>query len=161
MVDAATMSASFLSAQLAKKREHRPFDFDMYYRHIEAHTWRSTIIPFSKELAEACVRYYKSRYNIGPQSPSLTSSRDAQLLRTLEAQIDREIKAASAQRQSGQCFIRMSNRSPKDGCPLDTSKFRRDARAELVKLNAELDLSQLELLNLAVSSPGTGRQVQQ
>ena len=126
---------SYLATKLARKATHQPFDFDRWYPSLRKHTWRSVVLPFPPSLARACVNYYQARYNsrVGRFTPA-----DAALLRDLESRLDHEMGAArpsddgracsggqtdgegdGRDRGGGGVFVRMSNRSPKDGTPLD------------------------------------------
>lgn len=128
------MTESYLRWQLEKKSVHRPFDFDVYYPLIKDHTWASRIIPFSPNLAQACVNYYQARFN---NRTSTLRPGDVELLRDLERSLDDVMSASS----STSFFIRMSNRSPKDGFPLEASKLSRKFQSELSKIESSLSVT--------------------
>ncbi|KAL7519762.1 hypothetical protein ACHAWX_004520 [Stephanocyclus meneghinianus] len=95
---------------LSKKAEHRPFDFDNYYKDIQDETFKSTIIPIDPTTAEAMVSYYQQRYN----HRNRLSYDDVDKLKTLRQTIEDTIQ----DKFNGQpVFCRMTNRSPKDGEP--------------------------------------------
>lgn len=121
-----------MSAQrsLAKKARHRPFDFDQYYPRIQNHTSSSTIQPFSPDLAQACVNYYQARFN---GRRHLFCPQDAALLVKLEATLDQYMVTS----RSDGFFLRMTNRSPKDGMPLDSGALRRNFLVELGEKDSE------------------------
>ena len=120
------MTASYLRWQLEKKSVHRAFDFDVYYPLLKSHTWASRIITFSPALAQACVNYYQARFN---RRTSDLRPEDVKLLRDLEGSLDNAMTTSSSTR----FFVRMSNRSPKDGFPLDPSALSRQFQSELSK----------------------------
>ena len=123
------MTESYLRWQLEKKSVHRPFDFDVYYPLLKDHTWASRIIPFSSNLAQACVNYYQARFS---KRISRLRPEDVKLLRDLERSLDDAMSASSCTN----FFIRMSNRSPKDGFPLEASKLSREFKSELSKITS-------------------------
>ena len=118
--------ARLLQHHLDKKRLHRPFDFDAYFPLLRAHTWPSSIIPFPPPLARACVNYYQARFN---GRRARLRQEDVALLRGLEASLDSAMaersgaNSANDGASANSFFVRMSNRSPKDGYPLDPTKL--------------------------------------
>jgi D123 len=115
----------FLAHRLARKAEHRPFDFDQYYEQIADFSWRSAVLALAPATARAMVRYYQRRYN--SRLEALTAA-DVELLRQLESDVDDVIHSGDI---GDRIFVRMTNRSPKDGEPLDTGRLRREYEQEL------------------------------
>jgi D123 len=98
-------------SRLSKKTIHFSSDFDRWYPQLKNHTFKSKILPIDVETAKAMVNFYK-RLNLG--KGNLTSN-DIEAIKSLEQQIDALIQLHF---EDEGVFVRMSNRSPKDGTPL-------------------------------------------
>jgi len=96
---------------LAKKAIHFPYDFDQWYPRLKDFSFHSKIIHISPLIAEAMVHFYQQKFL---NKSTLTSS-DIENLKQLEKKIQDYI---SNKKSKDGIFVRMSNRSPKDGIPL-------------------------------------------
>lgn len=98
-----------------KKAVHFPYDFDRWFARLKPFTFNSEVLAVSPELATAMIRFYQAHFKI---RNALTND-DIKLLLDLEDRIQRSIMVSNAETNSTNgVFVRMSNRSPKDGQPL-------------------------------------------
>lgn len=109
-LDVAAQSKKILYAK-SKKDIHRLFDFDQWYPRLEEETFPSFILPISQEIAQAMTNMYRMLFQ-GRQM----SAEDQRTIGALEKEIQEIINHKFKDRQ---IFVRMSNRSPKDGIPLN------------------------------------------
>lgn len=97
--------------KINKKAEHFPFDFDRWFKSLKDFTFNSYILPINQKIARAMVNYYQQRF-IGR---NVLTSKDASNLIKLQTEIQEFMDQIHC--KDG-IFVRMSNRSPKDGTPL-------------------------------------------
>lgn len=107
------IEASIEQNKLLKKQTHFPFDFDRWYPSLTQFTFPSVIIPINPATAKALVLLYKQLFH-RPKEP-LFQSQHRKLLQSLEKQLQQVI---SEHFTTTPFFVRMSNRSPKDGIPI-------------------------------------------
>lgn len=98
-----------------KKAAHFPFDFDRWYPYLKPYTAPSIILPITPPIAQAMVNYYKTRYL---NHHELTDEQ-INILERLEKQLRKELKRMP---NPNGYFVRMSDRSPKDGNILNKEK---------------------------------------
>lgn len=126
------------SKKLSKKAVHLPFDFDQWYDQLKAHTFKSSILTVDPDTANAMVHFYQTRFL---EKDSLTDH-DIELLNTLKNQIAAEMTTLMQESSSG-IFVRMSDRSPKDGTPLRlTGPSLLDTYRSILKNDAGLNANE-------------------
>lgn len=119
--------------QLAeKKRSHFPFDFDRWYPQLKQYSIPSQIISISPAMAKAMTHFYAQRFL---KKPLLTEN-DLVELRQMETQLDHIITPEAF---PNGLFVRMSDRSPKDGCVL-----REDGQTALSSYSMALRAKELQ-----------------
>ncbi len=96
-----------------KKSIHFPFDFDRWYENLKPFTFNSEVISISPDTARAMVNFYQYHYN---HREDALKPEDIQILMNLEKEIEQSL--SSLNKTGKGVFVRMSNRSPKDGSPL-------------------------------------------
>lgn len=109
------MTPAYAKQKIDKKAVHFPYDFDRWFARLKPFTFNSDVLAVSPELAGAMTRFYQAHFKI---RNALTND-DIRLLLDLEDRIKQSILAFNAATNSTSgVFVRMSNRSPKDGQPL-------------------------------------------
>jgi hypothetical protein len=109
------MTEKFGAFKLQKKSIHFPYDFDRWFARLKQFTFRSDVLPITPPTARAMVKFYQHYFNI---KHDLTRE-DVQLLKELEENIESSIRSINKQVGGNNgVFVRMSNRSPKDGAVL-------------------------------------------
>ncbi|WP_191968184.1 cell division cycle protein 123 family protein [Legionella longbeachae] len=154
--------ATDVSYATNKKNIHFPFDFDQWYPRLEKLTFPSQILPISTDTAKAMVKFYQVTF----LGKGHLSQEDMKQIRALEKTV---AKIMAVNYLNKDVFIRMSNRSPKDGIPLkelEKSSFKKydeivnsdlDSNQKMIMLT-ELQMQNLrctsaqEVLNLLLSS---------
>jgi len=96
---------------MAKKAVHFPYDFDRWYSRLKDFSFNSKIISISPLIAQAMVHFYQQKYL---DKHTLTDN-DIKILQKLEKNIQHYL---DSKKMNDGVFVRMSNRSPKDGMPL-------------------------------------------
>ena len=96
------------SAAAQKKAAHFLYDFDRWYPNLKQHTAPSVIQPISPAEAEAMVAFYQTRY----LHQERLTLRHIQTLHQLEKTLSCTVKKTS---DPAGFFVRLSDRSPKDG----------------------------------------------
>lgn len=94
---------------LEHKQEHLPFDIEQWYPSLSSVTFDSKFLSLPHEVAQAFVNFYQRRYN----NKNHLTPEDCRLIRAFEPILDEAIRSVSS--PSGKVFVRLSNRSPKDG----------------------------------------------
>lgn len=97
-----------------RKAFHRPFDLDSYLPFITDLTFSTELITISHDEARAICNYYRQVYL---SRENAIGSDDIAVLELLESRIANVLNSTHMQGKS--IFCRMSNRSPKDGIPLN------------------------------------------
>ncbi len=95
---------------LAKKAVHFPYDFDRWYARLKDFSFDSQIIAISPRIAQAMVHFYQRKF----QGKDVLTHDEIELLQKLEVNIQHYLDSKDS---SDGVFVRMSNRSPKDGMP--------------------------------------------
>lgn len=98
------------SRAFIKKKMHFPFDFDRWYPTLQPLTFPSEILEVTVPEAQAMMHYYQAHYLM----KDVFTAKDHTILASLKTKIDTLI---TSHFPNG-VFVRMSNRSPKDGLPL-------------------------------------------
>jgi hypothetical protein len=137
---AAGMNAYTLR-HIAHKQEGLRYDVEAWYDIISDFTFATVFRPLRTEEARAIVNFYQRRYN----SRDRLNLADISALRQLQADIATTLQAPpfasvgkdAAGAKSRGAFVRLSARSPKDGCPLQPVKLKRTYEAILKGLVAE------------------------
>lgn len=109
-----TSDAKFNNRQLKKKTVHFACDFDRWYPKLQSFTFPSEILPISPKLAQAMISFYR----LSLDDKQILTAKDIALLKQLEIDIEKIMQRLMASHSAGGIFVRMSNRSPKDGNPL-------------------------------------------
>jgi len=94
---------------LERKMEHLPFDIERWYPSLSSVTFDSKFLILPHKVAQAFVNFYQRRYN----SKDHLTSEDCSLIRAFQTKLEECIDSVSS--PSGKVFVRLSNRSPKDG----------------------------------------------
>jgi len=94
---------------LERKMEHFPFDIERWYPSLASVTFDSKFLNLPHEVAQAFVNYYQRRYN---KKDHLTPD-DCRQIRAFQPKLEEAIRSVNS--PSGKVFVRLSNRSPKDG----------------------------------------------
>jgi len=117
---------------LAHKKEHLPFDIERWYPSLSSVTFESKFLILPPEVAQAFVNFYQRRYN---NKDHLTPE-DCSLIRGFQPKLEEAIHSVSTSSPSRKVFVRLSNRSPKDGTRpgVDVESL---INQELKKLNAQ------------------------
>lgn len=97
-----------------KKREHFPYDFDRWYLRLAPLSFYSEILPISPDVAQSMVNYYRHRFL---HRNELTQD-DIENIKNLKLEIEKRMDLIFRKTNTHDVFVRMSNRSPKDGIPL-------------------------------------------
>ncbi|EKD71742.1 MAG: hypothetical protein ACD_46C00111G0002 [uncultured bacterium] len=98
-------------SRLKKKELHFDFDFDMWYDKLKDYSFKSDVVPITPEIAQAMVNYYSNRF----YKRNVLTKEDVKLLEKLRRNIQLHLNKSKS---THGFFVRMSNRSPKDGTPL-------------------------------------------
>jgi gamma-glutamylcyclotransferase (GGCT)/AIG2-like uncharacterized protein YtfP len=115
----AEMSLSFDSEHRLRS-ENLSFDIDVWYPHLQEHTFRSVFVPLKRIEAEAIRAFHNVSWR--HTRDSLTNE-EISILSNLEAEITAVIAQEFGERGA---FMRLCGRSPKDGEPLDREAPIRD-----------------------------------
>lgn len=134
----ATVSSKAMQSALQKKQRHLPFDFDQWYTKLKDHTFESEILSIKPEVALAMKHYYGQKFLHRHQ----LTEKDMQLLIELEQHIQKVLDTKFANQK---VFVRMSDRSPKDGLPL--LKENESIESTFEKAIADLDQANPNYLN--------------
>lgn len=122
-----------------KKMEHFPFDFDRWYPALQEHSFNSQLIPILPEAATAMVNYYQQRYNQKPVFTKENAKELDKLEKIIQECLDVKFLSKENNEKQGGVFVRMSNRSPKDGAPLYDTQARRSMTLHQVLEKSETD----------------------
>jgi len=96
---------------LEHKMEHLPFDIEQWYPSLSSVTFDSQFLNLTPEVAQAFVNFYQRRYN----NKDHLSPEDCRLIRAFQPKLEEAIHSVSLSSPSRKVFVRLSNRSPKDG----------------------------------------------
>ncbi|PJD95105.1 MAG: hypothetical protein CK426_07295 [Legionella sp.] len=142
------MQSPLFAHSLDKKKIHHAYDFEQWYKKLEPYTFTSRIIAIDKETAIAFTHYYRE-VMIGHANTLTRQDRliIAEMENTLASILEEDFHGKEV-------FIRMSNRSPKDGIAirdLNTAGFQ--AYQDIVQKNTSLNeqligLTDLQMKNL-------------
>ncbi|CAF3197692.1 unnamed protein product [Rotaria sp. Silwood2] len=131
---ATSVSPEYYERRLLRECEHIPFDVEAWYKILCSQTFYTEFIPISPSIARAFVNYYQTRYN----SKQLLNSNDVQLIQSIEHQLKEQIfSSKDSPFQTNGTFIRLSSRSPKDGCPLNLQTLVKLYHQELAALQVQ------------------------
>ncbi len=141
---------------IEKKQEHFPFDFDRWYRQLAHLSFYSEILLISPETAQSMVRYYRQRFL---RRNELTQA-DIENIKFLKLEIEKRMEFIFRQKNANAVFVRMSNRSPKDGIPLLKAGDSQAAMIKAIYEDTEIDslnekmvrICDLQLKNLRCSN---------
>ncbi len=125
---------------LAKKAEHFPFDFDRWYANLHEYSFPSILLSIKPATARAMVHFYQHYY----QHRNVLTREDVAELRHLHDEIQAKMnKMLRGGQSQGGVFVRMSNRSPKDGIPLFIDgKSVNDVYQSIIADDANTDLNE-------------------
>ena len=112
------------------RHEGNPFNLDVWYPLVKDITFKSYFIPLEREEGQVIFKYYKSKTD-------LTYS-EYKILESLEKKIDTVIQNNENLKKNG-AFIRLIDRSPKDGDPYNNEKVIEEYKSNLEKLSKELN----------------------
>ena len=112
------------------RHEGNPFNLDVWYPLVKDITFKSYFIPLEREEGQVIFKYYKSKI-------VLTYS-EYKILESLEKKIDTVIQNNENLKKNG-AFIRLIDRSPKDGDPYNNEKVIEEYKSNLEKLSKELN----------------------
>eukprot|EP00128_Syssomonas_multiformis_P015757 Colp12_sorted_trinity150504_noHs@22949 len=119
-----------ISSEHRFRAENLPFGIDVWYRRLKNETFATVFEPLSREQAESIIAFYETRYN----SRSKLTGEHISILLDLEIRLhDLLTKHFN---QDG-AFLRLSDRSPKDGEPLDRKSVMRKYESELADLKTK------------------------
>lgn len=104
--------------RIEKKAEHFPFDFEKWYGKLASFSFYSELVSITPEVARSMVNYYQERF-IGR---ARLNEEDVKNLLGLRNEIRERMDQMLTDGHSREVFVRMSNRSPKDGTPLLTGR---------------------------------------
>ena len=128
------VSRELYDLRLLKRQEHIDFDVEAWYPILQSETFYTEFIPISPSIAQAFVNYYQRRYN----SKKNFSLNDLKLIQSIQHQLKQQIFNSKINKlQINGTFIRLSARSPKDGCPLDTKTLSQFYYQELTTLKTK------------------------
>eukprot|EP01083_Nonionella_stella_P037419 101998_1 len=100
----------------AMLKQRKMFEMDSYYKYIMHHTYKTEFIPVSFAEANALRLYFRDTLYQDKNADSI------QHFSNLQANLNTAINKLKSTNPSGQFFVRMSTRSPKDAC--DKPLFR-------------------------------------
>ena len=112
------------------RHEGNPFNLDVWYPLVKDITFKSYFIPLEREEGKVIVKYYKSKADI--------TYNEYKILESLERKIDTVIQNNDNLKKNG-AFIRLIDRSPKDGDPYNNEKVLEEYKNNLEKLSKELN----------------------
>ena len=112
------------------RHEGNPFNLDVWYPLVKDITFKSYFIPLEREEGKVIFKYYKSKADI--------TYNEYKILESLERKIDTVIQNNDNLKKNG-AFIRLIDRSPKDGDPYNNEKVLEEYKNNLEKLSKELN----------------------
>ncbi len=110
------------------RHEGNPFNIDVWYPLVKDITFKSYFIPLEKEEGKIIHKYYKSKNDI--------TYEDYKILEILEKKIDFTIQNNETLKKNG-AFLRLIDRSPKDGDPYGKEKIIVEYKNNIKKLSKE------------------------
>lgn len=117
------------------RHEGCPFCLDQWYPLVEPITYKTYFIPLRLEQAEAITSYYKTKYF---EKDEFTRQHTI-ILEDLEKQIDELFEREPTLKNKG-AFVRLCDRSPKDGHPNNPQYFYKQYLNNLEKISKEQKL---------------------
>ena len=112
------------------RHQGNPFNIDVWYPLVKDITFKTYFIPFEKEEGNVILKYYNSKDQI--------TYEDYLILESLEKKIDLEIQKNEGLKKNG-AFIRLIDRSPKDGDPYEKEKVLEEYNNNLKIISKELN----------------------
>ena len=112
------------------RHEGNPFNIDVWYPLVKDITFKTYFIPLEKEEGQIIYKFYNSKKDI--------TYEDYKILESLEKKIDSEIEKNEELKKNG-AFLRLIDRSPKDGDPYDNKKVLEEYKNNLQKYSKELN----------------------
>ena len=110
------------------RHEGNPFNIDVWYPLVEDITFKTFFIPLEKDEGNIINKYYISKNDI--------TYEDYKILENLEKKIDSEIQKNECLKKNG-AFLRLVDRSPKDGDPYEKERILKEYKYNLEKLSKE------------------------
>ena len=108
------------------RHEGNPFNIDVWYPLVKNITFKSFFIPFEKIYGEIIYKFYKYKNDI--------TYNDIKILETLEKKIDFVIQNNECLKKNG-AFLRLIDRSPKDGDPYNKEYVLKEYKKILFDLS--------------------------
>ena len=105
---AGTQMARVKNTEHSLRSENLPFDIDVWYPALAAHTALTHFLPLTRAEARAIMHYHDASWRHSIPHLSLTDVRD---LEALEARLDQELQHCAFSATGA--FIRLCGRSPK------------------------------------------------
>ena len=112
------------------KHEGNPFNLDVWYPLVKDITFKSYFIPLEREEGEIILKFYKSKNDI--------TYNEYKILESLEKKIDNVIQNNENLKKNG-AFVRLIDRSPKDGDPYNNEKILEEYKNNLNEISKELN----------------------
>ena len=124
------------------RHEGNPFNIDVWYPLVKNITFKSFFIPLEKIYGEIIYKFYKCKNDI--------TYNDIKILETLEKKIDFVIQNNECLRKNG-AFIRLIDRSPKDGDPYNKEYVLKEYKKILFDLSKKYNKN-IDDINLRINA---------